>query len=469
MRIDHNHFTWRVSGESLVFIGGSVLGVADHNVDDNTNVNPWFQIENGRAWNGDTAGLGDKSWADNAYWGSSKFFFLEDNYLNNHGATGGYMNDCSVGGREVIRYNTLNINGAIQSHELTSDFRGCREGEIYQNTFLNTGESAGAVGTRSGTVLVWGNTLQVVKNIVQPYQDRVNNFNSTFVPQGFAECGNGDTHNGFVGVVNTSGTAVTLVSGNTTYNPPIQFPVTTPAAWPSESNPFIYINGVQYTVSTVNSATSLTLTTSAGAQTSVPYYVPSVWDGNTDPTCYPAFDMPGRGKGDLLTGSFTTNNRVDSVTKTATWPNEIVDPIYVWGNTNAWPGDTSNAVVAPNANVFGDDRDYYQQMAVYCFGPPHNSCGENPAGVTLSPGQQVSFTGAAGIGQGLYSAIPATCTAGLGGNTPGVGYWATDQNTLYVCNPTNTWTAYYTPYTYPHPLTQNSPPNPPTGLTGIAH
>jgi hypothetical protein len=39
-----------------------------------------------------------------------------------------------------------------------------------------------------------------------------------------------------------------------------------------------------------------------------------------------------------------------------------------------------------------------------------------------------------------------------GGNTPGVGYWASDINTLYVCNPTNTWTVYYTPFTYPHPL-----------------
>jgi len=44
-----------------------------------------------------------------------------------------------------------------------------------------------------------------------------------------------------------------------------------------------------------------------------------------------------------------------------------------------------------------------------------------------------------------------------------VGYWATDQGSwnqsgsggqgvLYKCTATNTWTLYYTPYTYPHPL-----------------
>src|SRR6185436_20009694 len=63
-------------------------------------------------------------------------------------------------------------------------------------------------------------------------------------------------------------------------------------------------------------------------------------------------------------------------------------------------------------------------------------------------------------GQGSLSAGPATCTAGPSGSTPGVGYWATDTNTLYVCNPTNVWTAYYTPYIYPFPLDANGFPNP---------
>jgi hypothetical protein len=74
-----------------------------------------------------------------------------------------------------------------------------------------------------------------------------------------------------------------------------------------------------------------------------------------------------------------------------------------------------------------------------------------------------SFNGTKGVGYGPLSARPSTCTVG-------VGYWATDLNTadltgmvgkapahpisgtLYKCTAPNVWTAYYTPYTYPHPL-----------------
>jgi hypothetical protein len=59
--------------------------------------------------------------------------------------------------------------------------------------------------------------------------------------------------------------------------------------------------------------------------------------------------------------------------------------------------------------------------------------------------EEVSFDGTKGVGVGLLAARPSTCTTG-------VGYWATDESILYKATATNTWTAYYTPYTYPHPL-----------------
>ena len=110
--------------------------------------------------------------------------------------------------------------------------------------------------------------------------------------------------------------------------------------------------------------------------------------------------------------------------------------------------------------LFTEDNDYYQQFGTFA-----------------KPG---SFNGTAGIGQGSVTPTTAgaypgapNCTAGPGGNTPGVGWWNTSNNTLYVCTATNTWTVYYTPFVYPHPLQSGTgggptPPNPPSGLSASA-
>jgi hypothetical protein len=165
---------------------------------------------------------------------------------------------------------------------------------------------------------------------------------------------------------------------------------------------------------------------------------PSKWDQNLDSSGAACIDSIGRGKGDLLVGLFP--NKVDSVTKTITWPNQALDPVYVWMNTfNTFSNLANfNYWADGSAGAIAENRDYYLEL------PNQNESG--------------NFTGAAGVGSGPVSARPATCTAGPGGNTPGVGYWATDVNggTLFVCNPTNTWTTYYTPFTFPHPLTQSS-------------
>jgi hypothetical protein len=148
----------------------------------------------------------------------------------------------------------------------------------------------------------------------------------------------------------------------------------------------------------------------------------SNWDQNSDAASgYACMDQPGQGQGDLLSGDFP------AVTNTATgcgsssncaWPRQALEPVYEWSNTWACTNCGGRFWTVYDAGLV-QNRDYY---------------------LNASP-----FTGAVGTGTGLLSARPATCT-------PKVAYWATDTSTLYQCSATNTWAAYYTPYTYPHPL-----------------
>ena len=176
----------------------------------------------------------------------------------------------------------------------------------------------------------------------------------------------------------------------------------------------------------------------------------SVWDGGTalgsDTVLgYPCLDQPGRGAGDMILGDHP--NKLNQATGTRFWPHQAQEPIYVWNNSGTivpgWGGstignDSGGRVVA--------DRDYYASAS----------------GVQTSPTSP--FNGTSGTGWGTLANRPTTCTTG-------VAYWATDQgnwNTsssnpygvqqngadgvLYKATATNTWTLYYTPYTYPHPL-----------------
>ncbi|MGZ3802329.1 MAG: hypothetical protein ACXVCL_19340 [Bdellovibrio sp.] len=154
----------------------------------------------------------------------------------------------------------------------------------------------------------------------------------------------------------------------------------------------------------------------------------SLWDGNQDSSGYPCRDQIGR----------SADNPQWTLSPVGAYTQAYV-PAYLWLNKSVSQNLTVS-VINSSENHIKTDRDFYD----------YNS----------------TFSGTSGTGVGTLAARPATCTTG-------VGYFATNQSTssltgqvgaspsqplsgtLYKCTSTNTWTAIYTPYTYPHPLTMD--------------
>ena len=377
VRLDHLHFNMRTytlpdsKKSKLIAIHDRVFGVMDHSILDLYAMSAIY-VYNGRGIDG----LGNASWASDTNFGSSNFFFFEDNQVNGDVSTvASRLLDCYSGSRVVIRNNTLGFSGGPEVHATghAGNDRGCRAAETYNNHYtVLPGEDQNPYGpaydihdASSGAALVWNNVVDngAAKNILIFNVTRKNNDTYAQSSDGWGYCGTA-------------------------------------------------FNGVG-----------------------------SPWDQNSNSaTGYACIDQPGRGKGDLLTGLFP--NKIDSTTGAIAWPNQALEPIYIWNNSGSpapgWGGnfysDNSGGRVVAN-------RDYYPQ----------------------SSGMQTSstspFNGTSGTGMGLMANRPSTCTTG-------VAFWATDaggnwntinstsnDGALYKCSSTNTWTLYYTPYTYPHPLT----------------
>jgi hypothetical protein len=446
VRIDHSHFN------TINFISvqiSEVYGVFDHDLLENnsgTAIHTQIKFIDSRS-----DGNGDVPWSQATSLGTANSIYVENSTFS-----GNNFGDCYWGGRYVLRFDTFN-GTPVQTHPTTggSRARGCRQWEVYENTFSNTGCSgttcSNADFISSGTGLLWGNTIgSSYSNFVTLHCDICDNqtYYSIPAPNGFGFAGQF-----WSGTVNTNGTAVTSTSSNKNSAP---FGFTLAAGNGNGSvnlgalaGEQININGTLYTVASFNSATSITLTTSAGTQTGVTYYVPSNWSKlpNTA-TGGMGLDMPGTGKADLLTGSFP--NTIDSVTKMAAWPNQNLEPIYEWLDNSSAGTLWSNF----NTATLLQNTEYYLGQTSGCSGAQTT-----------------------GVCSGTLASRPTTCTAG-------VGYWATDQGNwnqsgsggqgeLFVCGAGNTWSLYYEPYTYPHPLVSGTggsgAPAAPTNLSAIVN
>lgn len=149
-------------------------------------------------------------------------------------------------------------------------------------------------------------------------------------------------------------------------------------------------------------------------------------------------------------------------------------PIYAWNNVITNDGSEAAASIDGNSDVYlAPNRDLF-----------------NAVSASEQTSQTSPFNGTVGMGYGTLANMPTTCThsnathptLSADGTLGGVGYAVHTTNgtigaagdglgvasddVLYHCGTTNTWTVYYTPYTYPHPLTTGGAgaPAPPQGL-----
>lgn len=156
-----------------------------------------------------------------------------------------------------------------------------------------------------------------------------------------------------------------------------------------------------------------------------------------NPAGYHCLDQAGTGKGDLF----------PNTANPSFWPHQTIEPIYSIKNTGDFSNELRGVTGVGGYVVANRDAYTYVGLAVAAGGP---------------------FNGTVGTGSGTLAQRPATCSVGTnphsGATVTGVAYWATDQGTwnqsgdgrgngvMYVCSAPNTWTEYFRPIQYPHPL-----------------
>jgi hypothetical protein len=434
-----------------IAVTDTVYGVADHN---------WIEYQGSQVFHFQNGGgnSGNIAWSRPTAWGSSEFFFVEDNYIAKRNTTSiiGDLTDGDSGCRFVIRHNHL-YNAHIVNHGTEGALRGGRAMEIYNNDFhSNIAAENFPGGSRSGLTLFYNNTWSGT-TLVKGFAMACFRTANTWKNQAFK---------GWEGASGRSPWDVNDTEGNGTYvegHAPFQyFPPSGSATagtgttttkivdsgnpgWATDKWKKLYgIYRVEdgyhnQILNTIDGNTNLVGDTATFAGHSMTWAAGSHYQIYR---CLVALDQQGRGQGDLVTGG--SGRFVNSVTGTRAWPHQKLDPNYSWNNHNPSGGPVGFQTGYPTIH---ENIEFYNQAAAV-------------GGVQTT-----------GVGVGTLANRPASGKNGFDiahvtPNPPGTAYWATDvpsingstdKGALYVWIG-GAWVLYYQPYTYPHPLVRNLEP-----------
>jgi hypothetical protein len=383
MRIDHCHFDNLYQGKDI-FVSGWVYGVADHNVINCRGNAASFYVTHA-SYGGSAQINGNGSWADYPWYGTNKFFFIEDNSINGSGTvqTSGTI-DADHGGRYVARHNFFQ-NAHPSCHGTEGGVpRGVRAMEIYANVFNWTFTHSGGA-QRSGTSLWHDNTWTGVE-LGGPVHTPLANFR---------EIGAVGAEGGTWGCADgTSPWDVNDTEGNGTYiegHPPFLFDsgtdtnsVNSQGVIHDSRKNWTPNQWVGYSITNTNpsapcykkgsyvlSNTSNTITYAFYPSTDRgPLLIFNAGDTYEVHRILTQLDQSGRGKGDQVVDSPPINQAFG----TRQWTHQALEPCFSWNNVHT-----------PSNNVYGygsgspteiANRDYYNLGA----GFPANT---TPAAVYL--------------------------------------------------------------------------------------
>ena len=474
----------------------NMFGVADHNTMGDTapGCNPVLINVGHGNWLG-VGSWGDNSWSSPDTMGapgtpanptslSGGAFYLENNVLDyTLGTDTDIFAPGGGGARIVCRFNTfnnINTGGVCSGHgtETTGRPRGVVQWEGYANTGTCSNGSQGCGSAwpgRSGHGMSFGNSFSNIaggffKGLADLNAQRV--FRDVGVwgtcdgvgpatnavpgaPAGSLSWDSTDGtvyYSGTIGSVSGAGGFVVTDSGSSGF---------TSNQWVSPSFVYEFLDTtLSAGIGIITANTSNTLTTGFCG----PCNTPAAGHTYQIRKVTACLDQAARSNGSLMAGNYSSVAPYSYPYLVGTGSsgpiNQAIDPIYEADDT--LPSTADHTIGSDQGSLFVANRDWYAESV-------HQPAQTSPT----SP-----FNGTSGSGHGTLANRPTTCS-------PHVGYWATDQGDwnqsgsgqqgeLFVCTATNTWSIYYEPYTYPHPIiasatTSGNSPSPPTGLSVTVH